>query len=313
MVNVRGIAGLSMRKTLSIAVSIVFACWSAYGQTADSFTFEVASVKPSPPPDPNGRVFFGPPRGGPGSSDPGQITWTNAALRNILMTAYDVQTYLITAPDWLATERYDIVAKVPAGATKAQVNVMWQNLLKERFGVVVHHELKEMPVDELTVAKSGSKLKETADPNIEPLTPLAGPPKFDRNGLPEMNGSGAIVTISLNANSPAAKMIVKGLPLSEVANRLAGTLRRPVIDKTGLTGKYDFTLEFTPDLSGIPLPPPPPGAPGPIASSQAPSASDPGTNLASAFEKQLGLKLTSTKGKLDVIVVDHAEKIPTEN
>jgi hypothetical protein len=72
------------------------------------------------------------------------------------------------APD---TERNDIVAKVPAGATKVQVNVMWQNLLKERLGMVLHHESKDFPVDELTLAKGGSKLKETEDPNIEPITP----------------------------------------------------------------------------------------------------------------------------------------------
>ncbi len=180
--------------------------------------------------------------------------------------------------------------------------------------MVLHHESKELPVDELTVAKSGSKLKETSDPNIEPFTPDAGPPKFDKNGLPEMNGSGAIVTIALNANTPTARMVVKGLPISEVASRLAGLLRRPVIDKTGLTGRYDFTLEFTPDLTGFPILPPPPGAPGgaPTASSPA-SASDPGSNINAAVEKQLGLKLTSTKGKVDVIVVDHAEKTPTEN
>ena len=177
-------------------------CLSVFGQTTDSLTFEVASVKRSPPPDPNGRVFFGPPRGGPGTPDPGQITWTNAALRNIVMTAYDVQTYQVTAPDWMNTERYDIVAKVPAGATKAQVNVMWQNLLKERFGMVVHHESKEFPVDELTVAKGGSKLKETdLPPDAESFTPPAAPPKLDKNGLPEMNGSGAITMISFNAAS----------------------------------------------------------------------------------------------------------------
>ena len=108
-------------------------------------------------------------------------------------------------------------------------------------------------------------------------------------------------------------MVGKGLPSSEIAIRLAGLLRRPVIDKTGLTGKYDFTLEFTPDLSGIALPPPPPGVgSGPGAASPG-VASDPPTSIPSAVEKQLGLKLTSTKGKLDVIVVDRAEKIPTEN
>ncbi len=108
-----------MRQKLWIAGFLL--SLSVFGQTADSLTFEVASVKRTPPPEPNARVFFGPPRGGPGTSDPGQITWTNAALRNILMTAYDVQTYQVTAPDWMNTERYDIVAKVPAGATKAQV------------------------------------------------------------------------------------------------------------------------------------------------------------------------------------------------
>jgi uncharacterized protein (TIGR03435 family) len=299
-----------IRQMLWIAT---LACLSAFGQSADNVAFEVASVRRTPPPEPNARVFFGPPRGGPGTSSPGQITWTNAALRNILMTAYDVQTFLITAPDWLATERYDIVAKVPEGATKNQVNVMWQNLLKERFGLVLHHESKELPVDELTVAKGGSKLKETADPNAEPFTPLAGPLKFDKNGVPEMNGSGAIVSIMLNAGNPQARMVAKGLPASEIAIRLAGMVGHPVIDKTGLAGKFDFTLEFTPNLSGIPILPPPPGAPGPSPSATVQTASDPGTNIASAVEKQLGLKLTSTKAKLDVLVVDHAEKIPTEN
>jgi len=277
-----------------------------FGQTPDGLTFEVASVKRSPPPDPSGRVFFGPPRGGPGTSDPGQITWTNATLKNIVMTAYDVQNYQVTAPDWMSNERYDIVAKVPAGATKAQVNVMWQNLLKERFGMVVHHESKEFPVDELSVAKGGSKLKETdLPPDAESFTPTAGQPKLDKNGAREMNGFGSILTIFPGANGATASLRVKGLPSSEIAIRLAGYRRRPVIDKTGLTGRYDFTLEFTLDMTGIALPTGFPAA--------ADSASDPGSDVASAVEKQLGLKLTSTKGKLDVIVVDHAEKIPTEN
>ena len=295
-----------MRQTPLFASSVVLACVSAFSQTPESLTFEVASVKRTPPPEPNARVFFGPPRGGPGTSDPGQITWTNAALRNILMTAYDVQTYQVTAPDWLATERYDIVAKVPAGATKAQVNVMWQNLLKDRFGMALHHESKEFQVDELTIDKGGSKLKETGDPNIEPLTPPTGPPKIGKNGAPELNGSGAVISIFPGANGVTASMLARGLSSSEIAIRLANSLRRPVIDKTGLTGKYDFVLEFTPDLSGIPLP-------AGFGAQAENNASDPGSNINAAVEKQLGLKLTSTKGKLDVIVVDRAEKAPTEN
>jgi len=296
-----------MRNALWIAGSLLLAFVSVFAQTPDSLTFEVASVKRTPPPEPGARVFFGPPRGGPGTSDPGQITWTNAALQNILMTAYDVQIFQVTGPAWLGTERYDIVAKVPAGATKAQVNVMWQNLLKDRLGMLLHHELKEFQVDELTVVKGGSKFKETdLPPDAEPFSPAAGPPKLDKNGAREMNGFGSILTIFPGANSATGSLRAKGLPSSEIAIRLAGYRRRPVIDKTGLTGRYDFTLEFTLDMTGIPLPP---GFP----TQEGNNASDPGSDIASAVEKQLGLKLTSTKGNLDVIVVDRAEKVPTEN
>src|ERR1051326_202466 len=271
-----------MRQMIRIAAGISLAWAVAFGQAAENITFEVASVKPAPPPDPTGRVFFGPPRGGPGTSDPGQITWTNAALRNIVMTAYAVQTFQFLPPDWLQTERYDIIAKVPAGATKAQVNVMWQNLLKERFGMVLHHEMKELPVETMTVAKGGLKMKETdLDPKAESFTPGPGHMKMDKNGMPEMNGSGAIVTISLNNSNPTARMAAKGLPSSEIANRLAGLLRRPVIDKTGLNEKNDFLVDFTPDLGGAPLPPRPPGALGHSRCAAAPAggASDPGTNI----------------------------------
>ena len=301
-------------KLLSVAGCFVIASAAALGQKAETLTFEVASVRPSRPPQPGERVFFGPPRGGPGSSDPGQITWERAALRNVLMTAYSIQTFQITAPDWLSTERYDIVAKVAPGTTQEEVNRMWQSLLRERFGLVLHHDSKIFQVDELTVAKGGSKLKDTdLDPQAEPFTPVGGPPGPDQNGLPKMNGSGAIVTIFPNGGAPRAQMAAKGLTSSDVAIRLGNILRRPVLDKTGLTGRYDFVLEFTPDLSGISLPPPPVAAGGPPPAGFGDNASDPGSNLVSAVEKQLGLKLTSGKAMLDVIVVDHAEKIPTEN
>jgi len=228
------------------------------------------------------------------------------------MTAYDVQTFQISAPGWLSTARYDIAANVPAGATKEQVNAMWQNLLKERFGVALHHESKEFQVDELTVARGGLKLKETdLGPNPDPFTPPDGPPR-NRNGTPEMNGFGAIVVIF--PDGPRAQMTAKGLTLADLAARLGQQLHHPVIDRTGLTGRYDFTLEYTPDLSGVQLPVPLPGAGGPARAPGAPgdSASEPGSTLAAAVEK-LGLKLSRGKAQLDVIVVDHAERVPTEN
>jgi len=173
-------------KNAILSACLFFPICATLGQ---NLTFEVASVRPSPPPGPH--PFYGPARGGPGTNDPERITWSNAALRAIIMGAYDVQTFQLIAPDWLSSARYDIAAKVPAGATSEQVSVMWQNLLKDRFGLVLHHESKELPVEVMTIAKGGAKLKETADPTIEPFTP-DGSRKFDKNGAPEMNGSDKI-------------------------------------------------------------------------------------------------------------------------
>src|SRR5262249_34214190 len=154
--------------------------------------FEVASVRAAPPLK-DGAIFFGPPRGGPGSNSPQQITWSGAALRSILVKAFDIQGYQLEAPDWMATAQYDILAKVPEGTTEKQANIMWQNLLKERFGLEIHHTLKEFDVDELTIAKGGSKLAPTTLPaDAEPFSPANGPPKFGKDGTPEFSGSGAI-------------------------------------------------------------------------------------------------------------------------
>lgn len=272
------------------------------------FAFEVASVKPSPPVRPGDRVYFGPARGGPGTNDPRRITWTYAALRNVLMAAYNLQTFQILAPDWLATERYDFAANVPEGATREQVSAMWQNLLKDRFGVALHHESREFQVEELTVAKGGTKLKETdLGPNPDPFLPDLGPPRPN----PGMNGYGAIVTITPDGK---AKMVAKALTLADIAVRFGNSLRMPVIDRTGLTGRYDFTLDYTLDLSALPLPPPPLGGPGPTqAGLSGDNRQEPGPGLASAAEQQLGLKLNRARAPLDVIVVDHADKVPTEN
>lgn len=284
----------------------VFGCALAFGQATPSPTFEVASVKPSAPVPPSGGVYFGPPRGGPGTPDPGQITWTYATLRGLLMTAYDVKGYQITGPAWLASERYDIAAKVPAGATKEQVDVMWQNLLLERFGVRLHHESKEFKVEELVVAKGGPKLKEPAQDPTAPLPP--GPPDF-KDG--QLRSPGLVTTLSVNGHAHA---FAKAQPLSKLTEMLSNTLHRPVLDKTGLTGKYDFDIEFRLDLNGLQLPGPPPGLPG--AGTAAPpgeNASDPGQDLAAAVEQQLGLRLVASTAMLDVLIIDKAEKVPTDN
>lgn len=294
-----------MRQALLSAGIVVFASTLVFGQAAESVTFEVASVKPSPPGWERGGVYFGPPRGGPGTPDPGQITWSYPTLKTLLMTAYDVKAYQVNGPAWLDTERYDITAKVPAGATREQVNVMWQNLLTERFGVKLHHEPKEFQVDELVIAKGGPKLKETA---WDPAMPLPPGPPTRKDG--ELTGPGAVVTIFPGPNAKA-HMIAKAQPLSKLAAMLGNDRRHPVLDKTGLTGLYDFNLEYTIDLSGFPLPPPPLG--GPPAPAPGNTASDPGPDLAAAVQQQLGLRLVAGKANIDVLVIDKAEKVPSDN
>jgi uncharacterized protein (TIGR03435 family) len=296
-----------MRRAL-LSAGIAASCLGlAFGQPAPNQTFEVASVKPSAPVPPNGGVYFGPPRGGPGTPDPGLITWSYATLRALLMTAYDVKTYQVAGPAWLNTERYDIVAKVPAGAAKEQVNAMWQKLLAERFGVVLHHESKEFEVEEVVVDKGGSKLKETDWDPASPLPP--GPPQRDKNG--GLLSPGQVNTISPRENGASVHTVAKAQPISQLTATLTNVLNRPVLDKTGLAGKYDYTLDYVIN-QGVLLPLLPQGQPGPGPAGAPGNVSDPGPDLAAAVQ-QLGLRLVRSKAMLDVVVIDKAEKMPTAN
>ncbi len=283
-------------RTASLAAGIALFVGFAFAQT-----FEVASVKPSPPVKPGERVFYGPARGGPGTPDPGQITWTYARFFDLLMTAYDVKNYQISGPAWLESERYDVAVRVPAGATKEQVQVMWQNLLAERFGLMLHHEPREFRVDDLVIAKGGEKLKRSAE---DAAGVMAGKPPELKDG--QVSGPGMVVTIMPGANGATAHAYAKAVPMSRLTSFLGGPVNLPVLDKTGLDGYYDFTLEFEWALPGV--------AP-PAAAGQGPGdvASDPGPNLDAALQQQLGLRLVGSKAKLDVIVIDKAEKVPTAN
>lgn len=274
-------------------------CVLAFAQDPQRATFEVASVRPSPPVPANGGVYFGPPRGGPGTPDPEHITWTYATLKAMLLTAYDVKAYQLNAPAWLDTERYDIAAKVPAGTTAEQVRVMWQRLLAERFGVALHRESKEFKVEELSVAKDGSKLKETTWDSATRVP--AGPPRIDKG---ELTSPGQVLGIVPGDNGMAkVHMVGKAQPISQLTNAIGNSLNRPVLDKTGLNGRYDYVVDYS-------LPIPGPGA----AGAGAPGvANEAGIDLATAVQQQLGLRLTRGKATLDVLVIDKVEKTPSEN
>jgi uncharacterized protein (TIGR03435 family) len=276
-----------------LTAGIAFLACSALAQAADSITFEVASVKPSPPVPSSGGVYFGPARGGPGTPDPGQITWTYARFRDLLMAAYDVKTYQINGPAWMDSERYDIVAKVPAKATKDQVGLMWQNLLAERFALTLRHEPREFQVEELVIAKGGPKLKETSEDPAAVMSPE--PPRLKDGAL---SAPGMVITIMPGANGANAHSVARAQPIARLTAMMSGQIGRPVLDKTGMAGHYDFTLDFT-----MPLP----------GQGAGDSASEPGLDLAAAVQQQLGLRLVANKAKLDVLVIEKADKVPTAN
>ncbi len=249
----------------------------AFSTLSAQTVFEVASVKPSGPNSIRGS------NGGPGTSDPGLFSFSSATLQDILFRAYglaDVQQ--IVGPKWLDQETYDFICKIPPGATKEHFQMMLQNLLAERFKLALRHQTKDFPVYELVTSKNGPKLKESTEAS------LAEPPC----------GKGAFgVRAGEYRFNPQvhAQLIARVEPVSALATALRNSAGRVIIDKTGLTGKYDLTLEF----SQRPLEP---GA-----------EDDPFPGLLDAIQQQLGLTLEDKKAPFDVLVIDHVEKIPTEN
>src|SRR5580700_4776117 len=153
-----------VRAILGTLVAIGLAAAAAYGQDTNAkLTFEVASIKPAAPPggSPGVIALRVMANGGPGTGDPGRWTAENFSLANLISAAYDLKRYQYSGPAWMDDTRFDVVAKLPGGATKEQFRVMLQNLLADSFKLAIHHEKKEMQVYELVIAKNGLKLKES--------------------------------------------------------------------------------------------------------------------------------------------------------
>ena len=247
-------------------------------------------------------------RGGPGTDDPGQLTCTNVPLKSILMRAYDVKEYQINGPKWLDTsERFDITAKIPMGATREQFKLMFQNLLAERFKLVLHHETKDLPMYALVVGKGGPKMKEP----VEGAATAPPPPS------PPLGSDGAgPVRLKMGNGGMRMRMVANGQPVSALIDTLANQLGRPVVDATGLKAKYDITLDFAPDGLNGPMggmsPPPPPDGGGAVPMASASDGAG-GPTIFAALQEQLGLKLEQRKGPVDLLVIDRLEKVPTEN
>jgi uncharacterized protein (TIGR03435 family) len=335
-----------MLATIVRSGMVVFTCCLALGQTVDkTLTFEVASIKPAPPPVPDGRgrIMIAGPSGGPGTKDPGRIHYPFMSLKNLLMSAYDVKNFQISGPPWLDTERFDITATMPPETTKEQFRVMLQNLLAERFKLTIHRETKDLPMYSLLVAKGGPKMTESAPPappkegDDAPPPPPPSRPKIGADGFPELpaaiTGRAGIFNMMMPGRG---RMIGSQQTMHDLADRLSGQLSRPVTDETELAKKYDFTLTYsTEGLSMMgpmgPMPPPGGGGGGVAVAVAGPAggggggAGGGGTPAASqpeaeappdifhAIQAQLGLRLESKKGPVELIVIDHMEKTATDN
>ena len=270
-----------MHRLTSTAISLAALACSAVAQTADTnLTFDAAVIKPAELPTMGGggggkMMFRMGAQGGPGTADPGQISYAMMNLHQLLALAYGVKSYQITGPALIDTERFDITVKVPHGASKDDVQIMLQNLLKDRFALKYHREKKDMAIYALVVGKNGPKLAESADqsdPNAAPLPstsadgggpnsraappqppPLApGALKRGPDGMPILpSRPGVSAMMMMGPNGARMKINAKQATLSQLTDTLSNQLDKPASNLTGLDKRYDFTLDFAPDTGAM--------------------------------------------------------------
>lgn len=251
--------------------------------------FEVASVKTNKTGD--GRIMMGIAPGG-------RFTATNIPGRLIVRQAFNVQDFqIVGAPDWLNSERYDVVAKAPEGEfTGEQVRPMLQSLLEERFKLASHTETRDLPIYELVKAKPDGTLGPALTPGAVDCAAARG----RRGGGPPLAPPQPGQKIECGMMIGMGRLNAGGMPLSELVRTLSQQVGRVIVDKTGLTGGYDFELTYAPEQLGFG---------GPVQLNGAPPPVDPNApNLFTALQEQLGLKLESARGPVDVLVIDRIEQ-----
>ena len=257
---------LAMR-AFSLIIFLALSASVAFGQVPRaSAAFDVASVRPSQHevgPDYNNQITY----------SPTGIVARNVTLKRLIAEAYQVQMNQISGPGWLDRSEYEVEARAAGTSTRDEIALMLRRLLAERFHLKEHSETREMRAYELTVGKSG--------PRIHPMsgaeTARAGA-GFNFRGDMRQFADLLAVQLSIPASdNPSVPSRSSGPPI-------------PVLDKTGLLGTYDFSVDIHPEL---------------------------GTDLFTLWQRvlqdQLGLTLENRKGNVEVLVVDQAEKMPTEN
>lgn len=283
---------------MKVASAVLFALAAApavFGQKDAKAQFEVASVKVSEPLVP-GTISVGV------HIDGAMVRCNYLTLINYMGVAYDVKDYQIQGPDWMTSEHYDIVAKRPEGVEgEKALRGMVASLLEDRFKLVVHRETKDLPAYALVVGKSGLKMKELppdadADNSKVDVNVTGG----GRGGTTVDLGGGSSLTYGLN------KLEAHKVTIASIIDSLAKFLDRPVVDQTGLTGRYNFTLDYSvEELKNLVR----------ASGGDASHIPDFGGDQVSIFTsvESLGLKLEGHKMPLPVVVVDSVQKTPTAN
>ena len=232
-------------------------------------TFDVASIRPSQGRGGRGmEMHMGGALGLNVHVSPDTVTMRNASLRTCIGWAYHVMEYQVSGPDWLGSERFDIVAKAAGPASEGDLRTMMQGLLADRFKIEAHRQSKEMSAYILEPVKGGPKVQESkteGEPSIEP----------DRGHM---------------------TLTVQRGRISQLTDILSGFFQAPVIDQTGLKGSYDLTLNIAKYMPQTGDGPP-----------------DPLSLITTVLQEEFGLKLESRKTVVDLVVIDHVEKAPTEN
>jgi uncharacterized protein (TIGR03435 family) len=255
--------------------------------------FEVASVRRAEiPPNVNGVPVF-PTTGGVGTSSPGRIAYRGTWLTPLIAEAFGVRTDQITGPTWLSTERYDIVANIPPGATKEDFKLMLADLLRDRFRLRFHMDSKIRPIYALRAGNNRPALKPTERRADDATPPSVG--GVDAEGCP---------IVSPNYKGMVSRPVpgtmcwtARDVSSADLARHLEQPAGRPIVDETGLTGRYDFKIRY--QFMGR-------GGDGGAAADRAPT-------VFTAVEEQLGLKLEPTTRSFPALIIDSIEREPTEN
>jgi len=247
--------------------------------------FEVGSIKPQ-----NGDPGFVP-------SSPERFVDANATLRSLIAWAWNIRSFQIEGgPAWAESQRFDVSARASQRVTERTMRLMVRQLLADRFQLRVRVEPRQMARYVLRTARADGRL----GPGLQPASVDCAAVLAERFGAPAPAGSNAPACAwRVGISPPVARMFVDGAPLTEFAGLLERLLNRKVVDGTGLTGPYNVRLEFSSDQLPMGVPAADPAAPPPPPRD--------GLSLSTALQDQLGLKLESERGPVDVIVIESAQ------